>query len=158
LKQNRIVMYVLSTTLLFLALPVVTAHIDIIDVGHYDAARWDDIEGMCGYVDYQNVANYSVDGAILVFVDGEIVAGKTLNMKIRYVAGFRCSPIKTLEFPITEAEGDHTISVYVLSMNSSVERTHTYYAKGVGDMIETRSESEVEREEDWLTCWECKRG
>lgn len=134
-----------------MALPAVSAHIAIIDVGHNNAAQWDDIEGWCGYVDYQNMANYTIEGAILVFVDGEIVAGKILNMKIRYVGGFRCSPIKTLEFPITETEGDHSILVYVLSMNSSVQRTYDYYAKGMGEAWEVESGSEAK--EDWLKCW-----
>lgn len=151
MKRNKIRICVLLGTLLFMALPAVSAHIGIIDVGHNNAAQWDDIEGMCGYVDYQNVANYSIRGAILVFLDGEIVAGKIINMKIRYVAGFRCSPIKTLEFPISEAEGDHTIVVHVFSMNSSVERAYAYNAKGVEDETEVERDSEVE--EDWLTCW-----
>lgn len=110
-------------TLLFLLLPAVSAHIDIMDMGHY----YDGINSL-GYVDYQNVANHTVGGAILVFVDGDIVAGKILNMKIRYVAGFRCSPIKTLEFPIIETEGEHRIVAYVLSMNSSTECVYDYYA------------------------------
>jgi hypothetical protein len=138
--------------LLFLAMPAVSAHIDIIDIGHYNAARWNDIEGLCGYVDYQNVANHTLEGAILVFVDGEIAAGKILNMGIRYVAGFRCSPIKTLEFPITEAEGDHTIVVHIRSMNDSIERIYEYYAEGVEDRVEVE-ESKTETEEDWLECW-----
>jgi hypothetical protein len=131
-------------TLLFLSLPAVSAHIDIIDMGHY----YDGISSV-GYVDYQNVANHTVGGAILVFVDGDIVAGKILNMGIRYVAGFRCSPIKTLEFALNETEGEHTIVVYILSMNNSVERTYDYYAEGVEeDVIEER-----EQEEKWLSCW-----
>lgn len=153
-KINRIRLYLVLLTLLFLASPAVTAHIDIIDVGHYNAARWDDIEGMCGYVDYQNVANHTIEGAILVFVDGEIVAGKILNMKIRYVAGFRCSPIKTLEFPITETEGCHTIVVYIRSMNASVECVYEYYAEGGGDVVDAE---ESEEEKDWLPCWGCEK-
>ena len=150
MKQNRTRLYVLITTLLFLALPAVSAHIDIIDVGHNNAAQWDDIDGMCGYVDYQNVANHTVGGAILVFVDGEIVAGKILNMKIRYAGGRRCSPIKTLEYPITEAKGKHSIVVYIFSMNSSVECVYEYTAEGVDKGGDVESGSEVE---DWLKCW-----
>jgi hypothetical protein len=153
MKRNKIRLYVLIAICasFFMLLPIASAHIVIVDVGHNNAAQWDDIEGMCGYADYQNVANYTVKGAILVFVDNEIVAGKMLNMKIRYVAGFRCSPVKTLEFPITEAEGDHTIVVYVLSMNSSTERTYEYNAEGKGEGVDV--ESENDREEDWLDCW-----
>ena len=150
-KERRIISGILIMALLFSGIPTVSAHIEIIDIGHNRAAQWNDIEGMCGYVDYQNVANHTIGGAILVFVDGEIVAGKILNMEIRYVAGFQCSPIKTLEFPITETEGGHTIVVHVLSMNSSSERTYEYYAKGIEEDVT----EEVEREEveDWLTCW-----
>jgi hypothetical protein len=154
MKRNKIRLYALIaiSALFFILLPIASAHIAIIDVGHNNAAQWDNIEGMCGYVNYQNIANYTIEGAILIFVDNEIVAGKMLNMKIRYVAGFRCSPIKTLEFSITEAEGDHTIVVYILSMNSSVERTYEYYAEGIveGEKLES------ELEEDWLTCWRCE--
>lgn len=150
-KPIRVYMLIAISMLFFMALPLASAHIAIIDVGHNNAAQWDDIEGMCGYVDYQNMANYTVEGAILVFVDSKIVAGKILNMKIRYVADFRCSPIKTLEFPITEAEGDHNIVVYILSMNSSIQRTYEYYAKGIVGEIEVEGESEVK--EDWLECW-----
>jgi hypothetical protein len=153
-NKNKILIYVLIATLLFFAMPAVSAYIDILDVGHYNAALWDDIEGMCGYVDYQNVANHTLEGTILVFVDGNIVAGKILDMKILYVAGFRCSPIKTLEFPITEAEGDHTIVVHVLSMNSSAERTYEYHAKGIEENI--TEEAESEEVEDWLKCWSCE--
>ena len=113
-------------------------------MGHY----YDGINSL-GYVDYQNVANHTVGGAILVFVDGDIVAGKILNMKIRHIAGFRCSPIKTLEFPLTETEGEHTIVVYILSMNNSIERVYEYYAVGgEEEVIEERVQ-----EDDWLTCW-----
>jgi len=155
MKQNRSGICVLILMLLFMGLPATSAYIDIIEVGHNNAAQWGDIEGMCGYADYQNMANHTVNGAILVFVDGEIVAGKILNMEICYVAGFRCSPIKTLEFPITEAEGDHNIVVHIFSMNSSAECTYEYYGKGVGGTAVAESESEVE--EDWLTCsWECE--
>lgn len=131
-------------TLLFLSLSAVSAHIDIIDMGMvYDG------EDHYGYVDYQNTANYSVSGAILVFIDGGIVAGKMLDMPIRSIVGFRCSPIKTLEFPITETEGEHTIVVYILSMNNTVGHVYDYYAEGVAeDAIE-----ESEQEEDWLSCW-----
>ena len=151
MTKNRIAMYVLLLALLFSALPAVTAHIDVLDVGHYNAARWDDIEGMCGYVDYQNVANHTIGGAILVFVDGEIVAGKILNMEIRYVAGFQCSPIKTLEFPITETEGGHTIVVYIHSMNDSIKRAYEYHTEGVEEVVDAE-ESGIEK--DWLLCWE----
>jgi hypothetical protein len=120
MNKNRIRICALIATLLFLAIPAVSAHIDIIDIGHYNAAHWEDIEGLCGYVDYQNVANHSREGAILVFVDGKIVAGKILNMKIQYVAGFRCSPLKTFEFSISETEGEHTIVVYIYSMSRYV--------------------------------------
>jgi hypothetical protein len=155
MNKNRIRICALIATLLFLAIPAVSAHIDIIDIGHYNAARWDDIGGMCGYVDYQNVANHTIGGAILVFVDGKIVAGKKLNMKIRYVAGFRCSPIKTLEYPITETEGEHTIAVYIYSMNGSVECVYEYIAEGIDEVIGTE-ESEIE--EDWLRCsWGCEK-
>lgn len=155
MNKNKIRIYIVCAALLFLAMSAVSAHIDILDIGHYNAARWDDIEGLCGYVDYQNVANPTIGGAILVFVDGEIVAGKILNMKIRYVRGFRCSPIKTLEFPITEAEGRHEIAVYMYSMNSSVERIYEYTAEGIAEVIDTE-ESEIE--EDWLRCsWGCEK-
>jgi hypothetical protein len=146
MKQNEIRIYIIISTLLLLALPAASAHIDIIDVGHY----YDGISSL-GYVDYQNVANHTVGGAILVFVDGDIVAGKILNMKIRYVSGFRCSPIKTLEFPITETEGDHTIVVYILSMNSSRECVYEYYEEGVAEDVIGEAESECEV--DWLMCW-----
>jgi hypothetical protein len=153
-NKRKIYTLIVILTLLFMALPAVSAHIDIIDVGHYNAARWDDIDGMCGYVDYQNMANHTLEGAILVFVDGNIVAGKILNMKIRYIAGFRCSPVKTLEFPITETKGDHTIVVYIRSVNNSVERAYEYYAEGKEDVIDMEeSEEEVE---EWLTCWGCE--
>jgi hypothetical protein len=154
MKQSKATICILIAMLLFMALPAASAHIEITDIGHNNAAQWDDIEGLCGYVDYQNVVNDTVKGAILVFVDNEIVAGKLLNMGIHYVAGFRCSPIKTLEFPISETEGCHTITVHILSMNSSVTSTYDYYAAGMEDEIEVESEREVE--EDWLKCWWCK--
>lgn len=134
-----------------MALPAASAHIAIIDIGHYNAAQWDDVEGLSGYVDYQNTANQTIKGAILVFLDNEIAAGRILNMKIRYIAGFRCSPVKTLEFPISETEGDHTIIVHILSVNSSVMSTYDYSVKDVEDTMAAESEREVE--EDWLKCW-----
>lgn len=153
MKQNKTGISILVVVLIFTALPAVSAHIDILDVGHYNAARWNDIGSMCGYVDYQNVANHTIEGAILVFVDGKIVAGKILDMRIRYIAGFRCSPIKTLEYPITEAEGKHEIVVYIYSMNASVKRVYEYIAEGVDEAIEVK---EREIEEDWLPCsWGC---
>jgi hypothetical protein len=155
MNKNKIIISVLVATLLFLVLSAVSAHIDIIDVGHNNAAQWDDIDGMCGYVDYQNVANYTVAGAILVFVDNKIVAGKILNMKIRYVGGRQCSPVKTLEYPITGAEGEHTIVVYIYSMNNSVGHVYEYYAEGIDEVIDVESGSKVE--EDWLPCcWGCE--
>lgn len=139
--------------LLFLVLPVASAHVEIIDMGHY----YDGIDRL-GYVDYRNAANYTVEGAILVFIDGDIVAAKMLNMDLRYVAGFRCSPVKPLEFALCEIEGDHTIAVCILSMNSSVERTYEYFAEGWWNDQEDEIESELEEEEEeWLECWMYRR-
>lgn len=147
--KNEMIISVLIATLLFLVLPAVSAHIDIIDIG----TGYDMIEHY-GYVDYQNIANHTIGGAILVFVDGNIVAGKIINMKIRYVGGRKCSPIKTLEYPIAEAEGEHIIAVYIYSMNSSVEWMYVYTAEGVDEVI---GAEESETEEDWLRCsWECE--
>lgn len=147
MKKEMILGLISLLMLLFLALPVTSAHIDIIDIG----SGYDMIEHY-GYVSYQNTVDYNVSGAILVFIDGDIVAGKILNMPIRYVAGFRCSPVKTFEFSLSEMEGDHTIVVYVLSMNSSVQRAYEYYAEDwwveQEDIV-----CEVDAEEDWLTCW-----
>lgn len=149
MKKEKIYIFIALLMLILSVLPTASAHIDIVDIGHY----YDGISSL-GYVDYQNVANHTLEGAILVFVDGEIVAGKILNMPIRYLGGFRCSPIKTLEFPIIEAEGDHTISVYIYSMNNTVSRTYEYYAEGIDDTIETE---EIETEKDWLKCcWMCE--
>jgi hypothetical protein len=147
MMKHKIYNLLLVLVLILSVLPTASAHVDIVDMGHY----YDGIDRL-GYVDYQNVANYTVESAILVFVDGEIAAGKILNMKIRYVAGFRCSPIKTLEFPITEAEGKHTIVVYIYSMNSSTERVYEYTGEGVEEVVDVE-ESEIEK--DWLTCWKC---
>ena len=152
MEKQRIILGILIVALIFSGMPTVVAHIDIIDIGYNNAAQWDDIEGLCGYLDYQNVADYNISGAILVFVDSKIVAGKILDMNIRYIAGFRCSPIKTLEFPISEEEGHHHIVAYILSMNNSVQSTYDYYAEGLEEG-EIEPEEEVE---DWLLCSCCE--
>ena len=145
MKKGRIYKLVILSTLLFMVLPAVPAHIDIVDIGHY----YDGIDHL-GYIDYQNVADYNLSGTILVYIDDEIVAGKVIEMPIRHIAGFRCSPIKTLEFPLNETEGDHTIVAYVYSMHSSAERTYEYVAE---ERWTQEPEENEEEEEDWLKCF-----
>ena len=152
MKKIIIFGFAILGALLVLALPVASAHIEISDMGHY-------YDGMAnlGYVDYQNVADYNVSGAILVFIDNEIVAGEKLDMPIRYRAGFRCSPMKTLEFPLNTSEGHHTIVAYVYSMNNSIDRGYEYYTDGVEEEEAVEIESEEEEVEEWLECWKCGR-
>jgi len=154
MKKITIFEFVVFGVLLFLALPVVSANIEITDMGHY----YDPIDGLTGYVDCQNVAEYDLLGALLVFIDGDIVAGEIIKARVRYVAGFRCAPTKTIEFPLNETEGAHHIVAYLVSMNNSIQRTYGYYAEDwwddQGNEIQKVSEEEVE--EDWLTCWGCE--
>jgi len=145
MKKERTYNLAIVLILLFLVLPAVSAHIEISDMGHY----YDPVDGLTGYVDYQNVVGYNISGAVLVFIDGDIVAGEIIKTRVRYVAGFRCSPIKTLEFPINTSEGDHTIVAYVFSMNNSIQQAYDYYTEGFGDEV-TEGERE---EEEWLSCW-----
>ena len=148
MKKRIIFKLAILGALLFLVLPAVSAHIEIADIGHFEG-----IEGLTGYIDCQNVAEYDLLGAILIFVDGEIAAGKIIKTRVRYVAGFRCSPIKTFEFPINESKGDHHIVAHVFSMNNSAERTYDYFVDGVEGDIALGEEGE---EEDWLVCsWMC---
>ena len=146
MKKERIYNLAIVLTLLFLVLPAVSAHIEISNMGHY----YDPVDGLTGYVDYQNVVGYNISGAVLVFIDGDIVAGEIIKTHVRYVAGFRCSPIKTLEFPVNEAEGDHTIVAYVFSMNNSIQQEYDYYTEGF-DI--NAAEEEGKPEEEWLSCW-----
>jgi len=145
MEKQKIYKLAIILALAFLVLPTVSAHIEISDMGHYE-----DIEGLTGYVDCINVAEYDLSGAILVFVDGNIVAGKIITARVRYVAGFRCAPPRTLEFLIPEAEGKHRIVAHVFSMNNSVQCTYEYYAEGIEEKVE---EVEREQEKDWLSCW-----
>lgn len=131
MKIEKIIGGLLILVLLSLAIPIASASIEITDIGEgYD------LIGHYGFVDYQNIANYNVSGAILVFIDGDIVAGKILDMPIRYVAGFRCSPIKTLEFPLRTTKGDHTIVAYAISMNCTIQRIYEYTMEGWEDGLE----------------------
>lgn len=144
--RRDIIGFILIVMLLFPAMPIASAHIDIEDIGvGYDLIYH------YGFVDYQNLANYNVSGAILVFIDGDIVAGEILDMSIRYVAGFRCSPIKTLGFPLRTTKGDHTMAVYVLSMNHTVQRSYVYTMEGWEDEQDGEETKEPEIE-DWLKC------
>ena len=154
MNKRIIFEFAILGALLVLASPVAFAHIEISDMGHY----YDPAEGLLGYVNCQNAAEYDLNGAVFVFVDDEIVTGKIIRIPVRYIAGFRCSPTKTFEFPINTSKGDHTIVAYVYSMNDSVERIYGYCAEdwwvNQGDEIE--SEPEEEMEEDWLACsWMC---
>ena len=129
--ENRRKIYILISisVLFFLALPAVSAYIEISDMGHYY-----DGETRYGYVDYTNTAKHNVSGALLVFIDDDIVAGKILNMPIRYVAGFRCSPIKTLEFLSQNDKGGHAIVAYAVSMNCTIQRICEYTMEGWEEM------------------------
>jgi hypothetical protein len=151
--KNKRKILILIAMLLFLAMPVTSADINITGIG----TQYDGIDHY-GYVDYRNIANVNASGAILVFIDGTIVAAKLLNMPIRYVAGFRCSPTKTLEFPLNDTEGNHTILAYTFSRNVSAQRSYGYYAEEWWIEREDNVEEEVEMEEedttvkDWLPC------
>jgi hypothetical protein len=145
MKIEKIIRGILILVLLSLAIPIASASIEITDIGEgYD------LIGHYGFVDYQNIANYNISGAILVFIDGDIVAGKILDMPIRYVAGFRCGPIKTLEFPLRTTKGDHTIVAYAVSMNRTVHCMFNYSMEGWEEM-EAEEGTEV-KEEDWMKC------
>lgn len=147
--RRNIIGFILVVMLLFPAMPAAFASIEITGMGTYH-----DLTDYYGYVEYQNIENYNISGAILVFIDKEIAVGKILNMPIRYVAGFRCSPIKTLEFPLRTTKGDHTIVAYVISMNHTVHCMFNYSMEGweEGQDEEETKEPEIE---DWLKCGWC---
>jgi hypothetical protein len=144
MKKELILGGIFILMLLFMALPVASADIDITGIG----TQYDGLDHY-GYVDYRNIANGNASGAILVFIDGTIVAAEILNMPIRYVAGFRCSPAKTLEFPLNDTEGVHTILAYAFSQNVSTQRSYGYYAEDWWMDQEDEVEEEVEV---WLEC------
>lgn len=144
MKKESILGGIFLLMLLFMLLPVASADIGITDIG----TRYDGLDHY-GYVDYRNIANSNVSGAILVFIDGTIVAAKPLYMPIRYVAGFRCAHTKTLEFPLNGTEGNHSILAYTFSQNISAERSYGYYAEDWWMKQEEKAEEEVEV---WLEC------
>lgn len=147
MKNEKIIRGILILMLLFSVMPTASASIEIVDMGvYYDG------ETQCGYVDYTNTANHNVSGAILVFIDGNIAVGKIVDMDIRYVAGFRCSPVKTLEIPLRTAKGNHPIVVYVLSQNITAQCSYEYTMEGWEEMVvegETEFKDEIE---DWMKC------
>jgi len=131
--------------LLFLALPTVSGSIDILDIG----VGYDCVEHF-GYVQYQPNSNST--GVLSVFIDGSLVKTKALDMEIRYHYGFKCNPIKTLEFPLNETEGNHSILAVVNSDNVTVQSTIGYYAAIW--WTEEPEDEEVEEEiiEEWMVC------
>jgi len=139
IKETRIL--ILIGILLFLALPIASASIDIIDMG----TRYDCIDHY-GYIDYQ--ANSNSSGAISVFIDDSLVKTKALDMKIRYLFGFRCNPIKTFEFTLNESEGNHSILAVIISDNVTAERMFGYFAE---DWVVPVDEEE-EIIEEWMVC------
>jgi hypothetical protein len=144
MKKVLILGGIFIVMLLFMVLPVALADITITGIG----TQYDGI-GHYGYVDYRNIANVNASGAILVFIDRNIVVAKILNMPIRYIAGFRCSPTKTLEFPLNDTEGDHTILAYTFSQNVSAQRSYGYYAE---DWWMEQEDKVEEDDEVWLEC------
>lgn len=131
--------------LLFLALPTVSGSIDIIDMG----IGYDCIDPY-GYVGYQPNSNSTE--MLSVFVDSSLVKTKALDMKIRYLVGFRCNPVKTLEFALNEAEGNHTIVALINSDNIIVQGTIRCYAKE-GWTQEPETAIDVKEDiEEWLVC------
>jgi hypothetical protein len=149
-KYKNVIRIAFVGLLLFLPIATASASIEMTDIG----IQYDMIEHY-GYVDYQNTANHNVSGAILVFIDGDLVAGKIVDMPIRYVAGFRCSPTKTLEFPLKTTKGDHTIVAYVISQNITAQRGYEYTMDG-WEEGEVEEKTEIEEEgtnvKDWLPC------
>ena len=143
--KNRIGKLTLIGILLFLALPTVSASIDILDMG----TRYDCIDHY-GYVDYQPNSNSS--GVLSVFIDGSLVKTKALDMEIRYHYGFKCNPIKTLEFPLNETEGNHSILAVVNSDNVTVQITIGYYAAIWWTEEPEDEEEEEEIIEEWMVC------
>jgi len=132
----------LPMLILLLLVPSASASIDILDLG----TGYDGIEHY-GYADYQPKTNST--GELFVFIDGKIVKSKALDMKIRYRFWFKCNPIKTLDFPLNETEGHHTILVLISSQNSTSQRGYAYYAEDW--WINEEEEEEIIK--DWLTCW-----
>jgi hypothetical protein len=150
-KYKNLIRVAFVGVLLFLVIATASASIEMTDIG----VQYDMIEHY-GYVNYQNTANHNVSGAILVSVDGDFVAGEIVDMPIRYVAGFRCSPTKTLEFPLKTTKGDHTIVAYALSQNITTQRIYEYTMDGWEEEV-VDEKTEIEEEiEDWLECL-CKQ-
>ena len=133
----------LSVLILLLLASPVSAGIDILDLGiGYDCIAH------YGYVDYQPKTNST--GELFVFIDGKIVKTKVLDMKIRYLVGFKCNPIKTLEFELNETEGHHTILAVISSDNITSQRGYDYCAEDWW----ANEEEEEEIIQDWLSCWD----
>jgi hypothetical protein len=146
-RYKNLIRFAFVDLLLFMVIATASASIEIRDIG----IQYDMIEHY-GYVNYQNTANHNVSGAILVFIDGDIVAGKIVDMPIRYVMGFRCSPTKTLEFPLKTTKGDHTIVAYALSQNITAPRIYEYSMEGWEEKG-VEEETDIKEEiEDWIKC------
>jgi len=149
--RNIIKGLVLVGILLFLALPTISGSIDIIDMGiGYDCVDH------YGHIDYQPNSNST--GILSVFIDDSLVKTKALDMKIRYIVGFRCNPVKTREFTLNETEGNHTIVALIISDNITVQSTISYYAEEWWTQeAEDDEEETYEVSRDWLTCWRYER-
>ena len=132
----------LPVLILLLLVSSASASIAILDLG----TGYNGIDHY-GYVDYLPRINST--GELFVFIDGEIVKSKALDMKIRYRFGFKCNPIKTLDFPLNETKGNHTILVVISSDNITSQRGYGYYAEDWW----ANEEEEEEIIEDWLSCW-----
>ena len=138
----------LAVLIPLLLLSSASANIDILELG----TRYDCI-GHFGYVEYKSNSNST--GVILIFIDDSLVKTKSLDMKIRYITGFRCNPTKTLEFPLNETEGNHTILALVTSDKSTSHRVYGYHAQNwwAQEPEDKEEEEEEIKEEDWLFCW-----
>jgi len=142
--KKRIGRFTLIGILLFLALPTVSASIDILDMG----TRYDCIEHYC-YINYQ--ANSNSTGVFSVAMDGDMVNTEILDMQIRYAHGFKCNPVKTFEFALNETEGNHSIVAFIRSDNITVFGAIDYYAAAWWSE-EPEEEEEEEIIEEWMVC------
>ena len=102
-----------------------------------------------GFIEYKNTLDHNVSGTLTVYVDDVLILEEVLNMHVIPFHGFLINKPEKLQFALNITSGEHFVTAYIDSGNTTVNATVSYFGE------EEQIEEEEEEEEvvvEWLPC------
>lgn len=122
-----------------------TAQLEITYSGVENVSYWEyPMSERQGIIDYRSSGDGYSTATLFIFEDHKEIVREELGINSRNVGGRRCSSRKTFDFPISERNGHHKVTVLLVSENLVISSSGFEY--------EIHHEESLTRTNDWLEC------